>query len=342
MTIAVSSPGGYIDEGITIAELIADHGKCNMVIIGMTASAATILCMKAKSVKIARGSLMLIHNSSQYIYGNGFSNKKKIDAFIASLQKTRSELDTIDKALADFYSYRNGKSIEDNCAMMDQEKWMTAQEAVDFGIVDAILEDDDSNTQAKAINNVYAGYNGIEEHFGLPTLPTFDKPEPKVPKGIMAKLKNIFNDFRGVVEESAEEDHSLSTNNHKSMKKLVLNLVCALLSVENFVMGEDGTTTLTEEQLNSIEGALKEKDDMIASLQDEKKTLVTEKENLETAKKSAEDAKADAEDKLAKLQKEFDDFKAEAGDDTKSKVNEEGNTSIMTAKEMYNDIKGLL
>ena len=226
--------------------------------------------------------------------------------------------------------------------MMDQEKWMTAQEAVDFGIVDAILEDDDSNTQAKAINNVYAGYNGIEEHFGLPTLPTFDKPEPKVPKGIMAKLKNIFNDFRGVVEESAEEDHSLSTNNHKSMKKLVLNLVCALLSVENFVMGEDGTTTLTEEQLNSIEGALKEKDDMIASLQDEKKTLVTEKENLETAKKSAEDAKADAEDKLAKLQKEFDDFKAEAGDDTKSKVNEEGNTSIMTAKEMYNDIKGLL
>ena len=206
VTIAVSSPGGYIDEGITIAELIADHGKCNMVIIGMTASAATILCMKAKSVKIARGSLMLINNSSQYIYGNGFSNKKKIDAFIASLQKTRSELDTIDKALADFYSYRNGKSIEDNCAMMDQEKWMTAQEAVDFGIVDAILEDDDSNTQAKAINNVYAGYNGIEEHFGLPTLPTFDKPEPKVPKGIMAKLKNIFNDFRGVVEESAEED----------------------------------------------------------------------------------------------------------------------------------------
>ena len=71
VTIAVSSPGGYIDEGITIAELIADHGKCNMVIIGMTASAATILCMKAKSVKIARGSLMLIHNSSQYIYGNG-------------------------------------------------------------------------------------------------------------------------------------------------------------------------------------------------------------------------------------------------------------------------------
>ena len=158
----------------------------------------------------------------------------------------------------------------------------------------------------------------------------------------MAKLKNIFNDFRGVVEESAEEDHSLSTNNHKSMKKLVLNLVCALLAVENFVMGEDGTTTLTEEQLNSIEGALKEKDDMIASLQNEKKTLVTEKENLETAKKDAEDAKADAEAQLAKLQKEFDDFKAEAGDDTKSKVNEEGNTSIMTAKEMYNDIKGLL
>ena len=96
--IAVSSPGGYLNDGITIAEMIAEHGKCNMVIVGMTASAATVLCMKAKSVKIAKGSLMLIHNSSQYIYSGGLSNKQKIDAYIENLKKTRENLDTIDKA----------------------------------------------------------------------------------------------------------------------------------------------------------------------------------------------------------------------------------------------------
>lgn len=340
VTIAVSSPGGYIDEGITIAELIAAHGKCNMVIIGMTASSATILCMKAKSVKIARGSLMLIHNSSQYIYGNGFSNKKKIDEYIASLQKTRSELDTIDKALADFYSYRNGKTIEENCAMMDQEKWMTAQEAVDFGIVDSIMDDEDAKTHAKAINSVYAGFKGIEDHFGLPTLPIDE--QPKVPSGFMARLRNIFNDFRGVVEESPVEDPVSNNNNNSSMKKLVLNLFCALLAVENFVIGEDGSTTLTEDQLNEVEAALKDMNDKMASLEAEKNTLINEKQSLETAKKAAEDTKSDMEGKLAQLQKEFDDFKAEAGGDTSHKPKDETFEEHLTAKEMYNSIKNLI
>ena len=186
--IAVSSPGGYLNDGITIAEMIAEHGKCNMVIVGMTASAATVLCMKAKSVKIAKGSLMLIHNSSQYIYSGGLSNKQKIDAYIENLKKTRENLDTIDKAIADFYASRNGKTIEENMAMMDKEKWMTAQDAVDFGIVDAILDDDETKTQTKAIQNVYASYTGIEEHYGLPQLPEFEKPVPAT----RSKTQKIF------------------------------------------------------------------------------------------------------------------------------------------------------
>ena len=82
VTIAVSSLGGYIDDGLTIMEYIKDHGKCNMVIIGMTASAATVLCMKAKSVKIARGSMMLIHNSSQMLDVWTSANKEQIDNII--------------------------------------------------------------------------------------------------------------------------------------------------------------------------------------------------------------------------------------------------------------------
>ena len=39
--IAVSSPGGYVDEGLTIYQLIKDHGHVNVHIMGMTASIAT-------------------------------------------------------------------------------------------------------------------------------------------------------------------------------------------------------------------------------------------------------------------------------------------------------------
>lgn len=336
VNIAVSSPGGYLNDGITIAEMIAAHGKCNMVIVGMTASSATVLCMKAKSVKIAKGSLMLIHNSSQYIYSGGLSNKQKIDAYIENLKKTRENLDTIDKAIADFYAFRNGKTIEENMQMMDKEKWMTAQEAVDFGIVDGILEDDDIQTKAKAIQNYYASFNGIEEHFFLPELPKFDKAPAKVPKGFTAKFKEFLAGFSAEDKEDLSQSENNNSNSNKAMKKIVLNLICAILAIQDITIGEKGDAAITEDQLNSLEKALKEKDDQIAALQTEKQTAINDKQTAETAK-------ADAETKLANLQKEFDDFKAEAGDDTIRKPNsDESHNGPVTAKDMYNEVKNLL
>lgn len=336
VNIAVSSPGGYLNDGITIAEMIAAHGKCNMVIVGMTASSATVLCMKAKSVKIAKGSLMLIHNSSQYIYSGGLSNKQKIDAYIENLKKTRENLDTIDKAIADIYAFRNGKTIEENMQMMDKEKWMTAQEAVDFGIVDGILEDDDIQTKAKAIQNYYASFNGIEEHFFLPELPKFDKAPAKVPKGFMAKFKEFLDGFSAEDKEDLSQSENNNSNSNKAMKKIVLNLICAILAIQDITIGEKGDAAITEDQLNSLEKALKEKDDQIAALQTEKQTAINDKQAAETAK-------ADAETKLVNLQKEFDDFKAEAGDVTPHKpASDESHNGPVSAKDMYNEVKNLL
>ncbi len=339
VNIAVSSPGGYLYEGIAMAELIAAHGKCNMVVVGMTASSATVLCMKAKSVKIARGSLMLIHNSSQYILGQGLSNKRKLDAFIENLKKTRVNLDTFDKAIADFYSYRNGKTIEENMEMMDKEKWMTAQEAVDFGIVDGILDDDESKAQTKAIQNVYASYNGIEDHFFLPKFPEFEKPAAKVPKGIMAKVKEFIQNIGKDVDDCddlSQNDNNNNSNSIKAMKTIVLNLICAILSVKDFTVGDKGEVSVTEDQLNLLENALKEKDDRIKALEGEKQTAITDKQ-------AAENAKADAETRLADLQKEYEDFKAQAGGDTVRKPSSNGGShEPTTAKELYDDIKNLL
>lgn len=334
--IAVSSPGGYLNDGITIAEMIAEHGKCNMVIVGMTASAATVLCMKAKSVKIAKGSLMLIHNSSQYIYSGGLSNKQKIDAYIENLKKTRENLDTIDKAIADFYASRNGKTIEENMAMMDKEKWMTAQDAVDFGIVDAILDDEETKTQTKAIQNVYASYTGIEEHYGLPQLPEFEKAGAKVPKGVIARLKEFISGSGDTVEDAEDISQKHKQNPIKTMKKIVLNLICAVLALQDIEICEDGKAAITEDQLNALENALKEKNDRISALETEKQTAITDKQ-------TAEQAKANAETALANLQQEYNAFKEEAGGDSPRHAATSGtHKEPTTAKEMLNDIKNLL
>ena len=324
VTIAVSSLGGYIDDGLTIMEYIKAHGKCNMVIIGMTASAATILCMKTKSVKIARGSMMLIHNSSQMLDVWTSANKEQIDAIIKQFQHEREQLDTIDKCLADIYAQKNGKTLDENLAMMSEEKWLSAQDAKDFGLVDAVLDDDDEVVKAKAVKNAYAGISGAGEHFGLPQ---FAKGE-KTSRSFFQRIKKALENVTGIMNDAEPQDNSL-TNPIVAMKKIVLNLICAILAIKDIAVSEKGEATLTEDQLNKLENELKAKDDMIAKLKAEKKT--------------AEDAKATAEQNLAALQTEFDNFKAEAGADTVSKpAGDEGSNTPKTAKDMYKDVKNLL
>lgn len=339
LTIAVSSLGGYITDGIAIMEMIHNHGKCNMVIIGMTASAATVLCMKAKSVKIARGSMMLIHNSSQMLDLWISANKEKIDEVIKALQHDRENLDTIDKCMADIYSMRNGKTVEENLELMAKEKWLSASDAKDFGLVDDILDDDDLAAKAKSVRNSFAGYRDPASHYAVPPFEGEKKDH-----GLVERLKSIGRDivsFCKTEEDINDSSNQSPTNSNTEMKKLILNLACALIGVEAFFLNDKGEAALTEEQLQKFENALKEKDDTIATLQNEKKkaeddlsAAVTEKDNAVSAKETAETA-------LQNLQREYDDFKKEAGGTSQEKPLDETKSPV-TAKSMLDDIKDLM
>lgn len=339
LTIAVSSLGGYINEGLAIMEYIGQHGKCNMVILGMTASAATVLCMKAKSVKITRGSMMLIHNSSQMLNVWTSANKEQIDEIIKLFQHEREQLDTIDKCMADIYALRNGKSIEENLEMMGKEKWLSAKDALDFGLVDSILDDDDLSAKAKSIKSAFASYQGAADHYGFPSFESEDVPSRSFLQRMKEGLSNITALIAG--EESAtsegEEKKNVSPINITSMKKIILNLVCAVLSLQDIELDtEAGTAKLTEDQLKAIENDLKTKADKITNLQ-------TQLQAANDAKTKAESDKAKAVQDLANLQADFDHYKEEAGDhSTAHPASQATHKEPTTAREMLNDIKNLL
>lgn len=332
VTIAVSSLGGYITDGITIMEYIKAHGKCNMVIIGMTASAATILCMKAKSVKIARGSMMLIHNSSATYEMWTSANKEQLDTIIKQFQHEREQLDTIDKCLADIYSQKNGKTLEENLSMMGKEKWLSAKEAKEFGLVDSVLDDDEDAVKAKAVVNAYAGIAGASEHYCLPAMEQTDKPN----RSFLQRMREALSNVSGIMNDADSSDTNSQTNNIVNMKKIVLNIICGILAIQDITIGEKGDASITEDQLNTLEQALKEKDDRISALEAEKQTAISEKQ-------TAESGKADAEERLSNLQKEYDDFKKQAGDDSPDKpVGSKGASEPATAKDLYNSIKNFI
>lgn len=243
--IAVSSPGGYVDEGLTIYQLIKDHGKVNVHILGMTASIATVLCMGAKHVDMSVGSTMLIHNASTGVTVWESANKAKLDEIIKLWQKQRDDLDTIDKVIASVYAKKSGKSSDDILAQMEKANWLSPEQALDMGLIDEIkdLDDEDKMRQtnlAKRFNN------SVCSNLGLPPLPhvtAAEEPSKTFLEKAYNSLKEMFKNNSQIIK----------------MKKKFLNLQNILDRKDDFEVNDE-KITLTDAEMQKIEDAIAEKE----------------------------------------------------------------------------------
>ena len=329
--IAVCSPGGYVDAGLQIYQHIKNHGRVHCHIIGMTASAATFLTMGAKEVDMVDGSLMLIHNVSTKVMEWQMANKEQLDQLIAFFQKERKDLDTIDRVIASLYAKRNGKSVEDCMEKMTAAAWLSPQDALDFGLIDSIVDDDDVKKKSNRLRTTFS--NSIFKDFGLPSLPA-DTTEDlsavvdqegnpaegflqKVTAGIKKRLPKLFTDE--------------STN---PMKK-VFTCLCALLAVQDFEV-TDGNVTLTEEQTGKIEG-------LVAQLEKDVK-------DAQAAEKAAKDAQTDLQKKLNQALQDVKDRDQQianlkkapgAEDEVPAGEHVDEGAGEITAQSMLNEIKDM-
>lgn len=249
--IAVCSPGGYVDAGLQIYQHIRNHGRVHCHIIGMTASAATFLTMGAKEVDMVDGSLMLIHNVSTQVMECQTANKEQLDLLIATFQKERKDLDTIDRVIASLYAKRNGKSIEDCMQKMTAAAWLSPQDALDFGLIDSIVDDDDVKKKSNRLRTTFT--NSIFKDFGLPSLPA-DTTER-----LAAVVDQEGNPAEGFMQKATawmqKRFPKLFAEESTNPMKKVFTCLCALLAVQDFEV-TDGKITITEENAGKIEGQL--------------------------------------------------------------------------------------
>lgn len=326
--IAVCSPGGYVDAGLQIYQYIKNHGKVHCHILGMTASAATFLTMGAKEVDMVDGSLMLIHNARTTVMKWQTANKEQLDQLIAAFQKERQDLDTIDRVIASLYARRNGKSIDDCMAKMTAEAWLSPQDALDFGLIDRIVDDEDVKNKSNRLRTTFN--NSIFKDFGLPSLPA-DTAEPP---GAVVDAEG--NPAEGFMQKATvwmqKRFPKLFADETNPMKKIFACL-CPLLGVKDFEV-TDGKVTFTEEQTDKIEEHVAQ--------------LGTDLQTARDAEKAAKDALTDLQTKLAKALQDVQErdqqianLKKASGADEKVPAGEhvdEGAGEI-TAQSMLNEIK---
>jgi ATP-dependent Clp protease protease subunit len=128
LTMRINSPGGDVFESKAIIAAIQGYkGKTVAIIDGICASAATSIAIACKEVEMASGALFMIHNASGMAYGD------KTD-----MRNTADLLEKVEATIIDGYMEKTGKDAETLAAMMDQETWMNAAEALANGFVDRI------------------------------------------------------------------------------------------------------------------------------------------------------------------------------------------------------------
>ena len=315
VSVAICSLGGYVDTGLQIYELFKNHGEVNVEFLGMSASSATFMAMGAKTVKMAKNALILIHNSATWIDEWGYRNKEQLDEIINRLKFQRDQQSTIDDVLAQIYAERNGKSVDDVKAKMKVAAWIKAADALDFGLVDEIIEAEQPSTAASAKTT-----NSLINDMGLPPLPkgfNTETGEETPAKGIIQKAVGVLSDLL----------QSLSAVN-VSMKKNFVSVMACLKITDGLQANEKGEFTLTEDQMKAIDDLLKQQDDACKQAKSVVDGLKEENKNL----------KADIEKKDA----EIENLKKAPGESANGGEQVEVHDDLSGAAELFNSIKDAL
>lgn len=151
VAVRINSYGGDVQHALDIRQQFIDHGDVTAYIYGMTASAATMLAMGAKKILMSRYALMLIHCSSAWVDTWGQMNAEKIQQAIESLKSDQQDLQTIDGIIVNLYAQRSGKPAKEIYGIMREERWLTAEECLQLGLIDGILEDGEKTVITDAL-----------------------------------------------------------------------------------------------------------------------------------------------------------------------------------------------
>lgn len=302
--VRLSSLGGSLDDGLDIRRQFADHGDVTVHLVGMTASSATVLAMGARRIVMSRGASMLIHNCSLFVSSWGMKNKEEVDEEIDRLKATHGTLETLDGVMAEIYAARTGKSIEEMAALMTENRWINAEEALALGLIDEIEDD----LVAATPQNRESAFQAIAA-LGLPTIEAAAPEVPEAPapddatRSVIKSMVMSIQELGRIVasafspSDSTEEPDALpespkneSTNNETLMNKETHSALLTALGVEELTATAEGAATLTAEQLTALNDRLAalatERDHLntqLTAAAEEKTTLTARIEALEKA-----------------------------------------------------------
>lgn len=127
--VIINSGGGDVYAGSEIYTALRSYsGQVRVKIVGIAASAASVIAMAGNHVEISPTAQIMIHNVSSGAYGDH-----------KALAHEAGVLEGFNESIASSYMAKTGKTLDELLELMEQETWFTAEKAVEHGFADGVM-----------------------------------------------------------------------------------------------------------------------------------------------------------------------------------------------------------
>lgn len=181
--VLINSGGGSVYDASEIYTALRSHaGDVQTKIVGLAASAASVIAMAGNTLSMSPTAKMMIHNASTIAFGD-----------YKDMDKTSELLQATNKAIASAYRSKSGMTEDELLNLMDEETWLTAEDAKSRGLIDEIMFQEND----------------------APMLVASSAESGMIPQEVVNKLRN---------EKAAENERKLNGNGDEPITSYKVNL----------------------------------------------------------------------------------------------------------------------
>ncbi len=173
LEVEINSGGGSVFAGSEIYTALKSYkGNVTVRIVGLAASAASVIAMAGNRILMSPTAQIMIHNVSSRASGD-----------YRDMEHTAEVLKNANNTIANAYRLKTKKTQEELLELMDKETWMTANRAKELGFIDEIMFEDDLQLVAST------DYSGLLPKETIEKIRnTIKSPTEKESDILMAKL----------------------------------------------------------------------------------------------------------------------------------------------------------
>ena len=129
--LEINSYGGDVFAGLSIYNMLMASGKkINVKVMGVAASAASLIMMAGSTRSMPKNTMVMVHNPWGVAIGNS-----------AEMRETADLLDKIGVGLHETYAKVTGLGDDELKAMLAKDTWLSADESLEFGFATEVTDE---------------------------------------------------------------------------------------------------------------------------------------------------------------------------------------------------------